>query len=418
MNKKLKLFTSIAVSAVLGATLLMGCGSKTETTEDDNGKVKLELFSTKPENKAILQSLIDEFQQKNPDIEIKINAPADAGTVLKTRLAKNDMPDLLSMGGDSTYGQLVDSDVLLDLTNDSVTSNIQSAYLNMLHGIATKDDNKLYGVPYAANADGVIYNKDIFSKLGLQVPKTWDEFMAVCEKIKASGQTPFYLTLKDSWTGMSFWNCLEGDLMPANFIEDKKSGKVTFEATHGDIVDKMEKIGSYGQEDILGVGYNDGNAAFAQGQSAMYLQGNWAINELKKSNSSMNLGMFPLPASNDISKNNIISGIDVLFSISSKSKHAEEAKKFISFMTEKENSQKYIKDQFAFSTVKDVVQDDASVTDLQESFKNGKISAFPDHYYPSSFKADSLIQGFYSKKDKAELLKQLDTEFDKAVSKQ
>lgn len=415
MNKKLKLLVSISISVVLGATLLAGCGSKTGTAE--SGKIELELFSTKAENKTIIQSLINEFQAKNPDIEIKINAPANAGTVLKTRLAKDDIPDLMSVGADSAFGTLVDANILLDLTNDSVIGNIQKPYLDMLDGIATTDDGKIYGVPYATNADGVIYNKDIFAKLGLQVPKTWDEFMTVSQKIKASGQLPLYLTLKDAWTGMVFWNALASDLAPGTFLKDRKAGSTTFEATHGEILDKMETIGTLGQEDILGMSYNDGNAAFAQGKSAMYLQGNWAISEIKKANSSINVGMFPFPASNDVSKNNIISGIDVLFAISNKSKHPNEAKKFIAFMTEKENAQKYIKDQFAFSAVKDVVQEDPSVTDVQESFKNGKIGVFPDHYYPSSFDTASLIQGFYSKKDKAEFLKQLDTEYDKANSK-
>ena len=416
MNKKLKLLMSITLSVVLGTTMLMGCGSKTGTAE--NGKIQLELFSGKSENKTILQSLINEFQTKNPDIQIKINAPADPGTVLKTRLAKNDIPDLISVGADSTFGTLVDANVLLDLTNDSVISNIQKPYLDMLNGIAAKDDGKIYGVPYATNADGVLYNKDIFIKLGLQVPKTWDEFMAVSQKIKDSGQLPFYLALKDAWTGMVYWNALASDLTPSTFVKDKKAGKTTFAATHTEVVDKMEKIGTLAQEDILGVAYNDANAAFAQGKSAMYLQGNWAISEIKKANSNINLGMFPFPASNDASKNNIISGIDVLFAVSSKSKHPDEAKKFVGFMTEKENSQKYIKDQFAFSAVKDVVQEDPSVTDVQESFKTGKIGVFPDHYYPSSFDTASLIQGFYSKKDKAEFIKQLDTEYDKANSKQ
>ncbi|MBN7575550.1 ABC transporter substrate-binding protein [Clostridium sp. 2-1] len=416
MNKKLKLLMSITISAVIGTSLLAGCGSKGGSTE--NGKVKLELFSTKAENKTILQSLANEFQEKNPNIEISINSPANAGTVLKTRLAKNDMPDLVSLGADVNYGALVDANALVDLTNDGILENIQKPYLDMLHGIASNDNGKIYGVPYATNADGVLYNKDIFSKLGLQIPKTWDEFMAVSKKIKDAGQLPLYLTLKDAWTGMCFWNVIASDLEPSNFLADKKAGKTTFEATHGEIVDKMETIGTLGQEDILGVSYNDGNAAFAQGKSAMYLQGNWAISEIKKANPNINIGMFPLPASNDPSKNNIISGIDVFFGITSKSKHSDEAKKFIEFMTQKENAQKYIKDQFAFSAVKDVTQDDQSVTDVQESFKNGKIGVFPDHYYPSSFDAASLVQGFYSKKDKAEFLKQLDTEYDKANSKQ
>lgn len=415
MNKKLQVLITMAITLTIGTTLLGGCGSSSNTT--DNGKVKLELFSNKAENKTILQTLITEFQTKNPNIEVTINAPANSGTVLKTRLAKNDMPDLLSLGADATYGALIDADALVDLTGDSVISEVQKPYLDMLNGIATKGDGKVYGVPYATNADGVLYNKDIFTKLGLQVPKTWDELMTVSEKIKADGQLPFYLTLKDAWTGMCFWNILESDLVSTNFVKDKKAGKTTFEATHSEVVDKMKKIGTLGQKDILGVAYNDGNAAFAQGKSVMYLQGNWAINEVKKANPNINIGMFPLPASNDQAKNNIISGVDVLFAVSSKSKHPEEAKKFIAFMTEKENAKKYIKDQFAFSAIKDVVQDDASVTDVQDSFKNGKIGMFPDHYYPSAFNAANLVQGFYSKKDRATFLKQLDTEFDKANSK-
>lgn len=223
MNKKLKLLMSITISAVIGTSLLAGCGSKGGSTE--NGKVKLELFSTKAENKTILQSLANEFQEKNPDIEISINSPANAGTVLKTRLAKNDMPDLVALGADVNYGALVDANALVDLTNDGIIENIQKPYLDMLHGIASNDNGKIYGVPYATNADGVLYNKDIFSKLGLQIPKTWDEFMAVSKKIKDAGQLPLYLTLKDAWAGMCFWNVIASDLEPSNFLADKKAGK-------------------------------------------------------------------------------------------------------------------------------------------------------------------------------------------------
>ena len=168
-------------------------------------------------------------------------------------------------------------------------------------------------------------------------------------------------------------------MQPDSFLNDRKEGKTTFKDTHKEIVDKMEYIGTLGQDDILGTGYNDGNSAFAQGKSAMYLQGNWAISEIKKVNPKINIGMFPLPVSNDVSKNRVISGIDVLFSISNKSDNIEQAKKFIKFMTEKENAQKYIDDQFVFSAVKDVKQKDQSVSDIQEYFTNGQIGVYPDH---------------------------------------
>ena len=414
MNKRSKLFLITMITLAMGATLLGGCSSTSTSTSTSNKKVKLELFSTKSENKVILQSMVTDFQKQNPNIEITINAPANSGTVLKTRLAKNDMPDILSIGGDSTFGTLVDANALLDLTSESFTSQIQKPFLDMLNGLSDTGGSKIYGIPYATNADGVIYNKDTFTKLGLQVPKTWSDFMSVSEKIKTAGKVPFYLTLKDSWTGMCFWNMLASDLQPVNFLKDRKDGKSTFAATHSEIVDKMLQIGSNGQKDILGTDYNDGNAAYAQGKSVMYLQGNWAISEIKKANPTISLGMFPFPASNDVSKNKVISGIDVLFGISSKSQHSAEAKKFITFMVQKENASKYIKDQFAFSAVKDVVQKDSSVADVQASFTKGQIGVYPDHYYPSAFDAASLVQGLYSNKDKTAFLKQLDTEYDKA----
>jgi raffinose/stachyose/melibiose transport system substrate-binding protein len=237
--------------------------------------------------------------------------------------------------------------------------------------------------------------------------------MKTCETIKSAGETPFYLTLKDAWTAMCFWNVIAADTAPDNFLTDRRLNKTTFEATHTEIADKMLQIIKYGQKDIYGMGYNDGNAAFAQGKSVMYLQGNWAISEMKKANPSMKLGMFPLPATNDATKNKVISGVDVLLAVTKSSKHPAEAKKFIEFMIDKDNAQKYIDDQFAFSAIKDVIQKDDSVTDLSDSFKNGQIGSFPDHYYPTGLDTASIVQGFLTKKDKAAFLKQLDTEYNK-----
>jgi|GEM_PF-2966208 len=60
------------------------------------------------------------------------------------------------------------------------------------------------GLPFAVNANTVLYNKAKFRELGLSVPTTWNEFVAVAETCMADGQTPFYLTLKDAWTGMDY----------------------------------------------------------------------------------------------------------------------------------------------------------------------------------------------------------------------
>ena len=113
MTKTIKKIKAMAVVTMIGATSLIGCSGSGDKKAKD-GKVDLELFSTKAENKDILQSLINEFEKENPNIKITINAPADSGTVLKSRLAKEDVPDIIAVGADNNYGTLVDANILVD----------------------------------------------------------------------------------------------------------------------------------------------------------------------------------------------------------------------------------------------------------------------------------------------------------------
>ena len=85
MNKKL--ICTLMAGALLVGTVT-GCGSSSEGESSAKG-TELELFSSKAENKDILQKLVDKFNETHKDVTIKITAPADAGTVLKTRTAKN-----------------------------------------------------------------------------------------------------------------------------------------------------------------------------------------------------------------------------------------------------------------------------------------------------------------------------------------
>ena len=64
--------------------------------------------------------MIQEFEEENPTIKIKLDAPPEAETVLKTRLTKNDMPDIMSIGGNSTYGELGRAGVLYDFSDAEV----------------------------------------------------------------------------------------------------------------------------------------------------------------------------------------------------------------------------------------------------------------------------------------------------------
>lgn len=379
-----KNFFAIFAVVVLGVGILGGCGKNNE----------IELFSSKAENKEILQQLVDSFNESHPDTKIVITAPADAGTVLKTRLAKNDIPDIVALGGDNNYKELQSAGVLADLSGEDFVTKVQDSYLQMVYDVNANKEQVAYGIPYATNASGVLYNVDKFEKLGLTVPKTWDEFMTVVDKIEAANEVPFLLTYKDSWTGLCSWNSMAPDLQPEGFTDDRLMNKTTFVSTHQEIAQKYLQILSHAQEDFMGTTYDDGNKAFASGEAYMMINGNWAINQFITANADFNVDMFAFPASNDPSRNFVTSGVDVLFGVAKDSKNLDVAKEFIAYMLEKENAQTYIEDQFAFSAVKGVEQKNPTVAGVKEDIAAGKVANFPDHYYPNGFDLSALLSEF------------------------
>ena len=188
----------LAAAVFAGCALLMtGCGEK--------GKNHLEIFSTKMENQAILQSFIDDYTQEHPEVTIEFNSPPDASTVLRTKLTKNRVPDIIFMGGDMTFRDMSEAEILMDLSDMEEAGRIKEAYKEQVYNLNPDQEEKLFGLPYATNAEGIIYNVDIFNEQGLEIPKTWDELMDVCGKLESAGIQPFYFTLKDSWTGGPLW---------------------------------------------------------------------------------------------------------------------------------------------------------------------------------------------------------------------
>lgn len=385
---------------------LAGCGS--------NGKTTLEVFSTKMENQDILQQFADDYMADHPDVTIDFQSPPDGSTVLRTKLTKNRVPDVIFMGGDATYKDLAGSGVLMDVSDMELVDKIQPAYRQQLYDRNKDQEEAMYGIPYATNAEGIIYNVDIFNQYGISIPKTYDELVQVCETLKANNVQPFYYTFKDAWTIGPFFMPLSANLSPEDFLQDREKDKTTFADTQKEACEKLLELVQYGQKDIMGKSYDDGNIAFANGEAAMYAQGNWAITNIQKSNPNVNLDMFTFPTGNEEEENKVVSGIDVMTVISVDTKKEELAKDFINFVFEDKNMKIYMKDQFAFSAMEGYDQEDKSVQGLKETFADGKIVGFPDHFYPTGYDYAVDVQEFIGGGTDTEgFLKKMDQHYDK-----
>lgn len=418
---KKKAFVALVSAMVCTVSVFGMTGCKGSNSNE------VEFFSSKSENAQIMKKLVDQFNKEHAKegVKVVLNTPADAGTVLKTRLTKNDIPDIIAYGGDQTYTELESAGVLKDLSQESYMNSVSDQYMQMVYDVQKDRKKKAYAVPYATNASGVIYNVDKFKELGLKIPKTWDEFEEVIRRIEDAGGQPFEYAFKDDWTLLPPWNSMAPDLAPETFYDERLAGKTTFESTHKEIADKYLELLKHGQKDIMGTGYDDANKAFANGDAYMLINGNWAISEIKKNNPDIHLDMFALPASNDESKNYVTSGVDVLLCASAKTKHPKIVKEFLEFMMKPENNQKYIDDQFAFSPINGVEQKDETVASAQKDIEKGKVANFPDHYYPSGYDLASILSeyamnystGMKDEENTKEFLKNLDTQYDAVNNK-
>ena len=324
------------------------------------------------------------------------------------------MPDIISMSADRSYADFVDANILEDLDGLVDIDKINPVYNKMMKDLEIEDKQGIYGVPYALNASGVIYNKDIFRELNLEIPKTWDEFLSVAQKVKNEQIIPFYMTYKEAWTTLPAWNTISSTLVSSEIFDKVNKREVTFSEIYDETTDKILELLEFGHSDNFGVGYNDGNIAFAKGESAMYLQGSYAIPSILTVNENLNLGMFALPATNNVENNKLVSGVDVYFSIPKDAKNKEESIKFINFLLEEENSQLYIEEQCAFSAVKGVEQNDIMFEAFKPYFEENKVVDFQDHFYPAELPAGDMIQTYLIDQNKEKFLTNFQKEWLKA----
>ena len=156
---------------------------------------------------------------------------------------------------------------------------------------------KLYGVPMEQDLMGVYYNRDVFKKLGLEVPKTYAEFQAVAAKVKEAGLVPIAFGNRDRWPATNTLSLILG-LTAGRDGEEK----VLFgDGTWNDPAFKQaaETMAGWAKDGYFprgfnGIGYDEANALFLSGRAAMTVTGSWVLQDMARG-AKFDLGVFMLP---------------------------------------------------------------------------------------------------------------------------
>lgn len=377
-----KTFALTALIAMMLLALATGCGSNksnegaaspapnasgsASSSADTGGSaapekkdVTIKIFQFKVEIAEALQRMAEEYEKETGvHVEVETHGGGeDYGALLKAEFASGSEPEIFNSGGFSALEQYLDR--AEDLTNES-----WAAHLIPAAKVPITVDGKLYGMPMNIEGYGFAYNKDLFAKAGItKEPQTLPELTEAVRKLKDAGITPFMAT-NEWWSlGIHLVNVgLAYQPDPAQFIEDLKAGKASFKdnAIFKDWLNLVDLIFANAQKDMLTTDYATQVANFAAGKAAMIQQGNWIQGDVDNVDPNLNLGVLPIPINDQ--PGHVFVGVPNNWIVNKKSKHPDEAKKFLEWMVTSETGKRYLVKEFKFMPAFDNI--DATAEDI------------------------------------------------------
>jgi len=233
------------------------------------------LVDNGPQSVAVAEAWVAAFTEQNPDVSIDMEirpGGGDGDNIVKTRLATGSMADVFFYNSGSLFQALNPTQNLLPLTNEPFQANIQDSFKSVVSA-----GGEVYGAPFApAMGGGIFYNKPLYEELGLEIPKSWDEFMANNEKIKPAGKTAVIQTYGETWTSQlfvlaDFYNVLAAE---PDFAEKYTNNEAKFATSPAALrgFEKLQEVfeAGYLNADFGAATYPDGLRMVATGEGAHY----------------------------------------------------------------------------------------------------------------------------------------------------
>lgn len=260
--------------------------------------VELTLGSWRVDDVAQVQKLLDAFHAKHPNIRIKFTPtnPPDYNAVLRTQLTGGTGPDLMYVRS-YKVGQDLYADGFLEPLTELLPILEENYAVGSLE--AWSLDGVPFAVPFMAVSHGIYYNVDLFKKHNLEIPQTWEELLAVAEKLKAAGVIPFANGSKDEWdmNEIVFMNLLPNFIGGRDARLEYETGQVPFnDEKMVSAFQALQDLAPYlpvGQE---GVSYYDAQQLFLLGRAAMFFGGSWDVAFFVASEPDFEWSVFATPA--------------------------------------------------------------------------------------------------------------------------
>lgn len=313
---KKRLLATALCTAMVG-TMLAGCGnSQTETTAAGTEAVKATeattggtegessnaivtepteltyIFADGDEGaKASMNEIVKRFNETYPDITVKIE-PGNGGAYsefLKTKESVGEFPDVMEMRDTAMYQRAG----MLEPLSDEIVS---------LFTATTAFDGNTYTAPLAGeNTQGIIYNKTYFDANGLTEPKTYDEFITLCQTIKDKGDmAPLVIGGQDIWhIGFLFYKAYNDQVMSQDidFIKHCYDGSKNFsDPAMIATFEELQEIFQYAQDGWVSTPDAQITTFLVSDMAAMMYSGTHMFSQIADADPDFEMGWFAIPS--------------------------------------------------------------------------------------------------------------------------
>ena len=290
-------------------------------------------------DKAGIQATADAFPNKN--VQVKINT-VDHNTYqdnISTYLQQPD--DIISWFAGYRLRFFAAKGLVGDISDIWKDA---SGFSDAFKSASTGDDGKQYLVPFYYYPWAVHYRKSFFAQKGYTIPKTWDEFMALMEKMKKDGVTPLAAANDGKWPQMGMFDQLNMRTNGFQFHVDLMAGKGDWTSPEvAKVFTTWKSILPYYQDGVNGRTWQNAANDWAANKTGMYLLGTFVTSNFKDQAIIDDIDFFPFPSIDPKNAQDAVEAPIDGFMMAAKPKNPDAAKEFLAYMATAPAEEAYLK---------------------------------------------------------------------------
>lgn len=327
-----KIIIAVVVLAVLSGVLFWQFGYLLRRQQVITQPVTLEMWGLW-EDDGLVRPALDAYKKEHPNVTIKYTYQNSVNyrTRAQTQISSKNIPDIV-MVHDSWLPMFTRNNYLSTMPSSVMTL---AEYSQIFYPVATQmltKDNQIFAIPLEVDGLAMYYNEDLINAAGVQIPKTWPEFVDVATR----------LTQKDDQGNIQVAGASLGttgnidhwpDIIGLLFMQQPGASIVNPASPKGaEVLKFYTNFVTDPRQKTWDLTMDSSTQAFYSGKVAFYFAPSWRAHELRVANPQLKFKTAPVPQLPGRASD-VAWGTFWAFAVSRNSAQQSQAWDFLKFLT-------------------------------------------------------------------------------------